>query len=172
VSKGRPVPSAELLAKEEQALDLRRSGESYSAIAAQLGYSDRSAASKAVHRGIGRTLQESADRLVTLESDRLDRLLHGVWDKAIAGDLAAVDRVLKIMERRAKLLGLDRTAEVSAEIVAMQVLVQARQLQAFETAMLAILADFRIDPTKPESRAIIARGFAEAAKAGDPMEEV
>ena len=30
-----------------------------------------------------------------------------VWDEAAKGEYAAIDRVLKILERRAKLLGLD-----------------------------------------------------------------
>lgn len=44
---------------------------------------------------------------VQLESHRLDRALNAIWDKVQAGDLGAIDRALKIMERRARLLGLD-----------------------------------------------------------------
>jgi len=39
-----------------------------------------------------------------LEVDRLDRLHMAVWPKAQAGELDAVDRVLKISERRDKVL--------------------------------------------------------------------
>lgn len=38
-----------------------------------------------------------------LEIDRLDRMLAGLWATAAAGDSAAVDRVLKISERRDRL---------------------------------------------------------------------
>ena len=34
-------------------------------------------------------------------------MLQGLWPRARKGEAAAVDRVLKIGERRAKLLGLD-----------------------------------------------------------------
>jgi hypothetical protein len=34
-------------------------------------------------------------------------LLKAMWSKAMKGDVARVDRCLRIMERRAKLLGLD-----------------------------------------------------------------
>lgn len=53
------------------------------------------------------TLQEPADELRSLELERLDRLLLGVWSQAAKGNQGAVDRALKIMERRARLLGLD-----------------------------------------------------------------
>jgi hypothetical protein len=50
---------------------------------------------------------ETADQLQRLEVSRLDMLLRAVWAKAKEGDFRAIDRVLSIMERRAKLLGLD-----------------------------------------------------------------
>ena len=43
---------------------------------------------------------------IALELDRLDAMLAGLWAAATSGDCAAVDRVLKIGERRDKLLGL------------------------------------------------------------------
>ena len=53
------------------------------------------------------TLQEPADELRKLELERLDKLLLGVWPQAVRGNQGSVDRALRIMERRAKLLGLD-----------------------------------------------------------------
>ena len=44
---------------------------------------------------------------VRLDARRLDVLLHALWPAATAGDQSAIDRVLKILERKAKLLGLD-----------------------------------------------------------------
>ena len=49
----------------------------------------------------------SSDELLALELSRLDGLLAKVYPMAAQGDLQAVDRVLKICERRARLLGLD-----------------------------------------------------------------
>lgn len=43
-----------------------------------------------------------------MELERLDRLLTALWDSACGGNGAAVDRILKIMQRRADLLGLDK----------------------------------------------------------------
>jgi hypothetical protein len=50
---------------------------------------------------------ERAEQLQRLEIERLDQLLASVWLKAKAGNFSAIDRVLQIMQRRAKLLGLD-----------------------------------------------------------------
>lgn len=43
-----------------------------------------------------------------LELQRLDKLLTALWDAATGGALGAIDRVLKVMQRRAELLGLDK----------------------------------------------------------------
>ena len=48
-----------------------------------------------------------ADALRAVELERLDRLWLALWDRALAGELAAVDRLLRIVDRRARLLGLD-----------------------------------------------------------------
>ena len=50
---------------------------------------------------------EPATQLRDMEVARLDRLLMGHWTKAIGGDVNATRTVLSIMDRRAKLLGLD-----------------------------------------------------------------
>jgi len=95
------------LERERQALTFRKGGATFEAIAAQLGYANHSGAYKAVRRAMRRTLQEPADELRALELARLDDLLRGVWVEACRGNVAKLDRVLKIMARRAALLGLD-----------------------------------------------------------------
>ncbi|MFE9770674.1 hypothetical protein ACFYOV_03110 [Streptomyces sp. NPDC005931] len=53
-------------------------------------------------------LNDDVDELRALEADRLDRLFFVAYKKAVRDqDLAAIDRTLRIMERRARLLGLD-----------------------------------------------------------------
>lgn len=89
------------------ALELRKRGLTYSQIAAQTGYKSAQAAHKAVMTALQRTTQEPADEVRKLELERLDALLSGVWYAAINGDDKAVNNALRIMERRAKLLGLD-----------------------------------------------------------------
>ncbi len=93
--------------RQLQALELRKAGVSYEAIASRLGYRDRSGAYRAVTAALKLTLREPAEELRTLELERLDAMLLALWRRVQAGDEKAVDRVLRIMERRARLLGLD-----------------------------------------------------------------
>ncbi|MFI1360284.1 hypothetical protein ACH4TV_42885 [Streptomyces sp. NPDC020898] len=53
-------------------------------------------------------LNDDVDELRALEADRLDRLFFVAYKKAVREqDFAAIDRTLRITERRARLLGLD-----------------------------------------------------------------
>jgi len=94
------------------ALKLRATGVSFAEIAAQLGYPSENAANKAVLTALRREVHEEANHLRTLEGLRLDDLHAAAWDKAMAGDPAAIGCVLRIMERRARLFGLDAPQRV------------------------------------------------------------
>lgn len=105
-NSSRRVKAAE---RARKALDLKIAGATYQRIGDTLGMS-RSGAAKAVERAmrdLREEVREAAAELREIESARLDRMLLGIWQKARSGDLAAIDRVLRIMERRARLYGLD-----------------------------------------------------------------
>lgn len=73
------------------------------------GFDDRYAW-KDVSRELDRLRNEIADSvesIIELEVQRLDAMLDKLWDRVENADEKAIDRVLRIMERRAKLLGLD-----------------------------------------------------------------
>lgn len=100
--------------KAEKAFNLRLAGMPYSQIGQHLGISAQRA-----HQIIKRHLDQSlerirdmADRARTIELSRLDNLWVSMYQKAIQGDYAAVDRCLKIMEQRAKLTGINAPIEV------------------------------------------------------------
>ena len=99
-----------------QALTLRKAGASYEAIARQCGYASRSGAYQAVQRELRRTMQEPAEDVRQLELARLDDLYRAMVPKALTGDTWSVDRCLKIMERRALLLGLDAKNDAQAGV--------------------------------------------------------
>ena len=91
------------------AFDLRKQGLPYREIAKRLGCSTRT-----VYTDVERTLDElnrraveSLDHLRRLELERLDEATAAIYPKVKRGDVAAIDRMLKLQERRAKLLGLD-----------------------------------------------------------------
>jgi hypothetical protein len=102
----------ERAARQTRALQLRAEGVEYREIARQLGYASPSGAYMSVQRALQKTVQEPADAVRHLELGRLDQLLSALWDKAIAGDVRAVDRVLAIMARRSALLGLDQPRRI------------------------------------------------------------
>ena len=93
--------------RQIKALTLRKAGAGYQAIADALGYKDHTGAWRAVKAALKKTLQEPADELRQLELARLDDMLKAIAPYVAAGNLTAIDRALKIQERRARLLGLD-----------------------------------------------------------------
>jgi len=97
----------EISLKQAQALELRKAGASYGAIAERLKFKNAARAYEAVRAALQKTLRPPAEELRQLESERLDALLLALWSQARQGNLGAVDRVLRVMERRARLLGLD-----------------------------------------------------------------
>lgn len=103
----------EAAANQRKALKLRKAGQSFDAIAQELGYASRSGAFHAVMSALRKTLQEPADEVRKMELERLDSMLEATWEFAMTGKPEAVDRVLKIMERRAKYLGLDAPKEIN-----------------------------------------------------------
>lgn len=110
------VPEPEQVDRELQVLDLRRAGLTWARIAAEVGYADHSGAYAAYKRAVTRTLQEPADQLRQAEVDRLDRLQLAIWPKAMRGDNAAIMTIVRIIDRRAKLLGLDMPIKIQQEV--------------------------------------------------------
>jgi hypothetical protein len=95
-----------------EALRLRQSGMTWEAIAARLKYRNPSGPRMAVERLLSRVEHEGAAQLRAVEGRRLDELQASVWGKATAGDCDAIRTVLRISERRSKLLGLDAPQRV------------------------------------------------------------
>ena len=98
-----------------QAIALRRSGLNYRDIGRHLGVSRTQAYNDVMHAldELNKLTLEATKIHQTLELDRLDGLMAAIWEQAQEGSLAAVDRVLKIMDRRAKLLGLDTPTKIA-----------------------------------------------------------
>lgn len=129
--------------RDAQAVEYRRRGLSYRQIAAQMGWKNQASAYEAVQRGLADSAVEASDEVRRLEVDRLDEMRRhalrvlatphmmvsqGVvvtWTDPKTGEetpvpddtpvLLAIDRLVKISERTAKLLGLD--APVRHEVI-------------------------------------------------------
>lgn len=126
---GQFVRSLTTAQRDAEAARLRSSGWTYPRIAAELGFNHKADAYNAVKRVLDATVREAGDDLRALELDRLDDMYaaamevlkrghvvvsHGnvvTHDGAPLPDdgpvLQAIGTLLRIQERRAKLLGLD-----------------------------------------------------------------
>lgn len=97
----------ELLRKRrEKAYELRQEGLTYKAIAEKL-HIDPQSAFQDVRHITKQTKTEKIQEVKDLELHRLDTLLEAAYKAAKKGDTKAINMVLSIMERRAKLLALD-----------------------------------------------------------------
>jgi hypothetical protein len=113
--------------RQKDALELRLAGASLALIAERLGFKGAQGAQYAIESSLKYTLEPAATALRQLDTQRLERLLFAVWPQAIRGDLGAIDRALRILSQRARLLGLEqpmitinqdnRTQQVTFQVV-------------------------------------------------------
>lgn len=94
--------------KENRVVALRLEGKDFDAIARDVGYRDRSGAWRAYQSALTRRTvdTETLEDKRRLDLARLDELQASIFESAQRGDLAAHDRVLKIMKHRDRLEGL------------------------------------------------------------------
>lgn len=109
------------------ALDHKLEGMSYRAIAKVMGVHRCTASSyvKEAIKVIQEEYTEKADVLVTLEREKLDLLEVGLIKATREGDVKAATAMLKIMERRAKLLGLDEPSKSEVKLDTVDVDIKA-----------------------------------------------
>jgi hypothetical protein len=96
----------ELEARRKRALELHLDDVSYADIAKELGCSKANAhklVKSALDSRVETPSAEGADPTDLSEIARLDVMLKGLWPKASTGDIASIDRVMRIEERKFKL---------------------------------------------------------------------
>ena len=94
-----------------KALELRMEGMKFDDIANELGYNSKQAAFDAVSRELKAITREPAEEVLRLDLERLDSMWGIHYLNAQAGDAMALSSCMRIMERRARLLGLDAPAK-------------------------------------------------------------
>jgi hypothetical protein len=141
------APRVDAADRDARALELRAAGASFRVIADRLGVSV-STAWKCVDRGLAATRQEPAAKLRALERERLDRLTvqavqvlqarhvvvsggkivyQGEGETAQplvdhGPTLAAINTLARLMERRARMEGLDAPTKVEAKVLTVDVM--------------------------------------------------
>ena len=111
------APKPEVLDKEAQVVQLRRGGLTWDLIAQRVGYKHPASARDAYMRASARIVRDDIDAIRQTEEDRLDIAQSAIWDKVLDGDVQAVNTLIRVMERRAKLLGLDQPVKIQAEVI-------------------------------------------------------
>ena len=93
----------------------RREGASWQEVAEEFGYASATSAQVSVSRYVQATAyrfdQAERESMLRMELDRLDALQQAVWAAAMTGDTKAVEAVLKVQDRRHRLLGFNRPEE-------------------------------------------------------------
>jgi hypothetical protein len=143
-----------MLARERLVLEERVRGKSFYRIGKDHGIPNpervwRRATARDENRGFLRA------EAVRLEEERLDSLQEGIWDKALAGEPRAVEVALKVLERRARMLGLDFADLVSGQLVEVE---RARVRVMGEALVRALGAAGQL--TEAQRRAVTAEFFA------------
>lgn len=168
MSQNSKVPDPELIDRELKVLELRRAGLTWHRIAEESGYADASGAYVAYKRAMKRTLQQPADEIREQELDRIDRLQLALWPNAMKGSERAIVTIVRLMERRAKLLGLDAPTKIQQDVTTWtgdeSIDRAVRDLAALLTANDADGAS--------ESAMAIEASQSEPITAGDELEEL
>ena len=116
---GRPrggIPNPAVIAKEQEIVKLRRGGLPFDLIGERVGLST-SGAQRAYERSLARVVKEDVDAIRQVETERLDLAQSAIWGKVLQGDNASIQSLIRIMDRRAKLLGLDQPTRIQAEVI-------------------------------------------------------
>jgi hypothetical protein len=126
-------------ARDAKACELRAYGWTYEKIANELGYTDRSHARQGIERAMLAIVQEPAEEMIKIHLERLREMYRTAREIMVArhmmvqhgkvvtittdtGEhipvedpmpkLAAIDRMTRVLEREAKLLGMDAPKQI------------------------------------------------------------
>lgn len=126
----------ELETRMAKAVELRLAGRTYIEIARELRCTE-GIAYQYVERSIANSnTAEAIDRLRNLENARLDKMQAALWPAVMEGSLDAIDRALKIAEKRIKLNDLNRHTPIN-----LNVNVRAELLNTLEELQRVVLGE-------------------------------
>jgi len=136
---GEFIRSPDTATRDAKACELRAYGWTYDKIAKELGYVDRSHARQGIERAMLAIVQEPAEELIKIHLERLREMYRTAREIMVARHmlvqhgkvvtwgaedghqvpvedpmprLADIDRMAKVLEREAKLLGLDAPKQI------------------------------------------------------------
>jgi hypothetical protein len=107
------VPCAVLERRRTEVVELAAAGHSFDDIAERLGYANRSGPYRLYRKVLADRQDDAVAEHRALEMQRLDSLQAGLWDRAVDGDVQAALAILKIIEQRCRLLGLEQPSRAT-----------------------------------------------------------
>lgn len=135
-----PSPGANRALK---AIQLQEAGYQPDEIAEALGYDSTEEVAVRLqkdYKELAKNLPADKEQVRQLFRRRMDRLIRAVWTKAIdpthPEQLIAVQRVMQILDREAKLLGIDAPTEIDVTVSRSQ-----EELQSIASAIIAMKHD-------------------------------
>lgn len=111
--------SAEVAERRRRCAAMRRQGHRWETIAKALGYKTAGAACQDHRRALDATmadLKQEVSAWRAQELDRIDELQEAIWESAKAGDEKLLNVVVKLLDRRARMLGLDAPREATVAL--------------------------------------------------------
>ena len=96
--------------RKADAVALAAQGHDYESIAREVGYTNRGTAWRTVMNALTEHTAEAVEELRAVEVARLDALQAGLWPEAMAGNVAAANAIVRIIEQRRRLLGLGQAS--------------------------------------------------------------
>jgi hypothetical protein len=105
-------------ARRLEALQLRKSGKTYKQIGDSLGI-DRGNAWKLVDfelKKLRTEVRETAKDVLDIEVSRLEEIIEACWEKMKGGSVPHAQTILRVMERKAKMMGLDAPLKVEGKM--------------------------------------------------------
>jgi len=107
----------ETFERELKVWQYRVAGATFQQIADKLDYANESGARAAFKRYVNRTKDETlTSELRELHKERLDAALLAIWPAVERGDLEAIKVMIKLLERDAKMFGIDTPVKTEVEV--------------------------------------------------------
>lgn len=133
---------AEALALRKQGYDYRTIGETLKPRCSAQG------AHKLVTTALRELVPDQAAELRDMMAAQLDDLLVGVWEHALKGDTIAIADAMRLLDRKAKLFGVDAPARVALEGR------DGGPIQSEATVTVRRIERVIVDPANPDAEGI------------------
>ncbi len=95
----------EMAQRRAHALEMKRAGADIEQIARRLGYASVASCKKDLSGAYAEVLKTPTEEARALDVLRIEKMIMALWPDARSGIAAAVDRVVRLVDLRAKLLG-------------------------------------------------------------------